>query len=114
MSFLSMRISAAEITPDWYKIHFPRDFRESTRVNLTLAFCLLILLSSVDWPISSLGSRAPALAGKTISGKPQQIPMTKQETPTHHASDIAHEEERGGGESGEAESEQKSTISSGC
>ena len=33
----SERISAAEITSDWYKINFSHDFRGITRVNLTLA-----------------------------------------------------------------------------
>ena len=33
----SERISAAEITSDWYNINFSHDFRGITRVNLALA-----------------------------------------------------------------------------
>ena len=53
-SLSSERISAAEITSDSYKIHFPRDFRGITRVNLTLAQNLVSYIwiegEGGDWP----------------------------------------------------------------
>ena len=38
-SLYSEQIPVAEIAPDWFKFHFPRDSRVVTCVNLTLALC---------------------------------------------------------------------------